>query len=253
MQDSQAPLNLLSLLYETEQTYGWSVGMRQITHRLLENVPIPFGLIIEVGCGGGTFAQELAKCHPEHSIVGSDISARALTVANQHRTEKILFTQADLEQMPFGSSTAACIVALDSFDQQGIKLQNALAESYRVLEHGGLLFTRVSAHEWLWAPHDRAFNTGRRYGMVEFVQATESVGFNIERATYANTFLLFPITLQRWLQRKGWLVFESSLYTNQIANYLVRLLLSIEASWLRRYNLPTGISLFVMARKNHHS
>lgn len=113
--------------------------MREITHSLLESLHIPSGLMIEIGCGGGAFAQELAMRRQDRSIVGIDINEQAITVSNQRRTERLLFAQADLEQPPLEASTAACVIALDSFDQQGINLRSALTESCRILRQDGLL------------------------------------------------------------------------------------------------------------------
>src|SRR5690606_42058288 len=43
--------SLLPLLYAGDESYGWSEGMRAVTHALLANVTLPEGAVAEAGCG----------------------------------------------------------------------------------------------------------------------------------------------------------------------------------------------------------
>ncbi|MEZ4727963.1 MAG: class I SAM-dependent methyltransferase [Caldilineaceae bacterium] len=223
--------------------------MRMITHTLIANHQQHDGPVLELGCGSGIFLQELQLDHPQQLCIGLDRSGLALGYANDQLHTQHL-TQADLRQLPFANERFALVVALDVFDQQAVSLQQALQESWRILQSNGLLLLRVSAHPWLHSPHDAAFNTGRRYRRREVVATLRTAAFHVERVTYANTLLAPPVILQRFLQRWNILPFAPShRIAPQLHQQIVRLL-RWEAQLLRSINLPFGISLYVLARKS---
>ena len=246
-----APLkrdNLLPLLYAMDQEHGWSQGMRAITHALLGATRLPPGPLLEVGCGAGVFLRELQEYHRGARCFGSDYSSIALDYAKR-QPATLHLSQGDLQQLPFVANQFSLIVALDSFDQRAVNLQQAVNESWRLLQADGLLLLRVSAHPWLESEHDVAFNTGRRYNRQVLIDALTAGGFQIERVTYANSLLALPVIAQRLLQRWRLLPFESNHEISPVVNRQVARLLRWEANLLHLTNLPFGISLYVLARK----
>jgi SAM-dependent methyltransferase len=240
--------NLLPLLYAMDQEHGWSQGMRAITHVLLATTRLPAGPLLEAGCGAGVFLRELHEQHPAMRCFGLDRSGVALEYAG-NQPVPLQLTQADLQQLPFVANHFSLIIALDSFDQRAVNLQQAVQESWRLLQPDGLLLLRVSAHPWLESAHDAAFNTGRRYQRHELIGALQEGGFDLERVTYANTLLALPIIAQRLLQRWRLLPFTDNHDISPVVNRQVARLLRWEATLLHTMNLPFGISLYVLARK----
>jgi len=240
---------LLPALYAHEERSGWSRGMRALTHALLARRPPAPGPMLEVGCGGGAFLTELANYYPDRTQVGIDLNSVALGVARTKFAGGPTLGQADLQQLPFAAATFGAVVALDSFDQQGVDTKTGLAETWRVLRPRGLLLLRVSAHHWLEGAHDVAFNTGRRFARTEIVRLLHGVGFATVQTTYANTLLSPAIVAVRLLQRWGVLSLNESLYTAPDANRLLGLALQCEAQWLRQRNLGFGVSLYALAIK----
>lgn len=123
----------------------------------------------------------------------------------------------------------------------------------RVLKHGGYLFIRVPAFEWLRSSHDEELGTVYRYTRAEVVRQLEGLGFQVPFATYANT-ILFPLAVVRRMlkhlgigagtdvrplpPRLGWL------------DPVFRRALEWEAAWIgagRRF--PIGLSVICYARK----
>lgn len=243
-----AESTLLPLLYAVDHEHGWNQGMRAITHELLAAYPSTHGLVLELGCGSGLFLQELRDRRPQQLCIGIDRSAIALGYADQQAGVQVL-AQADLRQLPFPADHFELLVALDVFDQRRVNLQQAVCESWRILQPNGMLLLRVSAHPWLHSPHDRAFNTGRRYQRQEVLTVLTNAAFKLERVTYANTFLAIPVILQRILQRWRLLAFSHDHSMSPAVNQMVAHLLHWEAELLRARNLPFGISLYVVARK----
>lgn len=222
--------------------------MRAITHALLNTQHPLRGPVLEVGCGAGNFLREWQERHPQSCCFGLDRHGVALHYANR-QPGALHLTQADLQQLPFADNQFGLIVALDTFDQRAVDLPQALRESWRLLQPGGLLLVRVSAHPWLHSSHDDAFNTGHRYQQQELTTALRAVGFHLERVTYANSLLALPVVVQRLLQRWQVLPFSSHHSTHPVLNHLVARLLGWEARLLQTINLPFGISLYVLARK----
>jgi len=223
--------------------------MRAITTALLEPLALPAGPILELGCGAGQLLAHLQPRLPSHNFVGGDLHPLALAFARQAVPATVGLAQLNALQLPWQSNSFAAVLALDSFDQLGVDLHGALAESWRVLVDNGLLLLRVSAHPWLTSAHDAAFNTGRRFAKTELVEALQRANFQIERATYANSLLAPPVVLLRLLQRWGWLAFAENLYEESATTQLLQQALQLEAQWLRQTDLPWGISLYMLARK----
>lgn len=239
---------LLPYLFGDDETSGWSRGMRAVTHALLAARALPPGPALEVGCGGGQFLAELRARLAGRTVCGADLHPLALAHA-QRRASGASLTQATLEDLPWPADHFALVVALDVFDQQGVDMAAALAEARRVLLPGGLLLMRVSAYPWLYGAHDVAFHTGRRYARRELAGALAGAGFTVERMTHANAGLAAPVIVQRLAQRWGLLPWLPGLYGSGGLHGLAATLLQREADWLRRGDLPLGLSLYALARK----
>ncbi len=231
--------------------------MRAISHALLADELAKPLTILELGCGSGTFLQEIARARQQDLLIGTDRHPLALAHASHVLAEQpenvylpaVQFVQSDLHQLPFADQRFRLLLAFDVYDQKGVDLALALQESYRVLQREGQLLLRVSAYPWLMSVHDTAFNTGQRFRRQTLVAALQRAGFSPVRITYANTLLAPAVILLRLLQRWSFLPHSSALYTDSRANRLLATLLHGEARWLRHHNLPGGISLYVQARK----
>lgn len=243
-----APGIRLPDLYAMDRTNGWSQGMRRITLALLAGMPFVQGPFLDLGCGGGVFVHELASARPHSVVLGADLSATALAYAQEHSgSERLL--QVDVGSLPLAAGSIGLITALDVLDQQNVDIAHSLSEASRVLRPGGLLLLRVSAHPWLWGPHDIAFNTGRRWRAHELVETLITHGFVVERTTYANSLLSPAIVLMRLLHR--WADPDLADPEDMIGpfNQLLLRALSAEAQWLVHHKFPFGISFYALARK----
>jgi SAM-dependent methyltransferase len=240
--------SLLPLLYE-DQSYGWSAGMRAVTHALLDDITLPDGAVVEVGFGGGQMLAELQRRYPERTTIGVELHPLALATARVHLPATIGLAQAALPDLPCGRRQVALLVALDVFDQRGVDLSAACVEAYRLLRPDGALVMRVSAHPSLYGSHDIAFHTGRRYTRAEVQNALAGSGFMVQRLSYANLALSLPVAAMRLAQHWGWLAFRAAIYQQPAFHQVAGWLLRQEAAWLHHTDLPWGLSLCAVARK----
>lgn len=235
-------------LYHLDDAHWWCQGMRSITLALLEG--LSFGdmslRVLDAGCGAGTLAAQLKS---RHWVVGLEVSPWALQLAKKRGLEQAV--RGSVERLPFADGSFDLAVCLDVLYHAGVdNNKRALAELRRVLRPGGWLLVRVPAYEWLKGPHDRAMHTARRFTARSLRQMMENAGFQSHRVTYANTFL-FPFqALWRLAWRWGGNATRSDLC--QVPGWLNRALAGIlraERLWLRRANLPFGLSVLCLARK----
>lgn len=242
--------DLLPLLYRMEASHWWSAGMRFVSHALLP-AHLPAGWIVEVGCGSGVFALELAQRYPISTVLGVELRYPALRPQRLGPATNAYFLQGDLQRLPLPAESAGTMVALDVMDQAGSEPILALAEARRILRPGGLLLVRVSAYDWLHGPHDQAFGTAHRFTAGELARLLLRAGFRILRLTYANSLLLPIAVVARLAQRAGWLSPTVELGTPVLFSGRLRHILQAEAAWLRQRDLPAGLSLYALAKKEH--
>lgn len=241
--------SLLPQLFQGGMGSGWAAGSRALTRSLLAEVRLPAGPLVEIGCGGGDSLSMLQADRPGHPVIGIDRHPVALGEAATLRLP-LRLAQADAHALPLATGRVAALLALDVLDQSSVEQEAILAEAHRVLAADGLLLVRVSAHQWLYGPHDVAFGTGHRLAKAELRQALEQASFRIERFTYVDSLAAPAAVGLRLAQRWGIVAWRPSLYADRSLNRWLAQVLQSEAKLVRYANLPWGLSLVVLARKD---
>jgi ubiquinone/menaquinone biosynthesis C-methylase UbiE len=125
----------------------------------------------------------------------------------------------------------------------------ALREFARVLRPGGWLLLRVPAHDWLRGAHDRHVHTRHRYDKAELRRKLIAANFSVQRLTYVGA-CLFPLAVAR----RAWQRAESAqtdvTLPGASVNAALTRLLAAEGPWLRKFDLPMGLSVLAVARKS---
>lgn len=230
-------------MFSLEDTYWWFVARRNLAIELLDR-HVPKGKTLDVGCGTGAVAEQLAK---SRQVVGLDMSSQALAYMKQRGLPRLI--RADGTQLPLQSESFQAVIGLDIFEHIQDD-QAAFAEAHRVLQPEGILVLSVPAFMALWSPHDVALHHFRRYRKAELVRKLRKAGFEVTKCSYS-VFLLFPlVVLSRILEkfRHG----EARASLPMVPSWLNSVLIGLmrfEAKMLSAINLPWGSSLVVVARK----
>jgi SAM-dependent methyltransferase len=205
--------------------------------------------VLDLGCGaGGT----LTRLPLSARTVGLEYDAEEVREAGRRGAKRLV--RASALEIPMRSGSMDAILMLDVLEHLEDD-RGALSEVYRVLAPGGFLLATVPAHPFLWSPHDEAFHHERRYRRAELVNRLSSAGFGLSRLSYAFA-TVFPLAClirppTRWLARIGIASRRADDFRLLPARLedLAFLLVRWESLWLRRFPLPFGLSLAVVARK----
>jgi SAM-dependent methyltransferase len=251
----------LAKMFELEDTYWWFVGRRELARELLMRYgrgvePFPSASsplassplrLLDVGCGTGATLKATADLG---MMIGLDRSPEALRLCRQRGLCELVL--ADAEALPIASESVGVVLALDLLEH--IEDDAAACREFaRVLRPEGLLLVTVPACPWLWSEHDEALDHLRRYRASRLRRVLAGAGFRVERLSPVITTLLLPVAalrlLQRLLPRRKGAPETAFIIPPRAINWVLTTLLRLERVWLRRLNLPVGVSLFAVARK----
>lgn len=163
--------------------------------------------------------------------------------------------QADSGRLPFKTDAfdLVCLFdVLEHLDDDGA----ALTEVRRVLRPGGRVLIHVPAHPLLFAQNDAVSGHRRRYTRRRLRRVVEESGLEVQRLS-GSDLLLLPLIAPAVLILKGLEALglgRRKAHTNlswtlpKWADGLCGWVYGLEARWVKRFDLPTGHSLALVAR-----
>ncbi|MBI2819495.1 MAG: methyltransferase domain-containing protein [Acidobacteria bacterium] len=184
--------------YSRQATYydrRWNLRWGEATLRTaIEAIPLEdLKRVLDVGCGTGMLELAVSpRLRSSHSLVGVDIALPMLQLAQQklEKCDRISWTNAPAEQLPFESATFDGLVCNNSFHYYRQPLP-VLKEFHRVLQPGGSLvlsdwcndFPACKVSYWLLrlAHHTyiHRYALSRIYGLDEISELLFTAGFNV--------------------------------------------------------------------------
>ena len=230
-----------------EDTHWWYVGMAALAAGWLRGLNAAgTRAVLDAGCGTGGGLKLLGEFGRP---IGIDVAPLALRLAAEKGHTRLAC--AHVQALPFPAASFGVLTSFDVlYHLQVTDDLNALRDFARVLAPGGWLLLRLPAHEWLRRAHDRTVHTRHRYTLEEVREKLRAAGLRPVRMTYANALLLLPAWLWRLAQHRAQRHGNSDVQLPpQPINRLLTALLHAESVWLRRYNLPIGLSVLALARK----
>jgi SAM-dependent methyltransferase len=234
-----------------EARHWWYIGMRQIAARFLATVcpPVlpgeaaPDRRILDAGCGVGGGLRWLAAFG---QVTGIDLHPLAVRYSVQVSRR---VSRASVQALPFANESFELVTTFEVLYHLSVSDDvAALAEMARVLRPGGWLLVRLPAHDWLRGAHDRHVHTRQRYAAAELRAKLVTAGFAVQRLTSVGFSFFLPAVLLRRSQTRAPAETDVTL-PSPLVNRILLASLQAEGMWLRRFNLPIGLSLLALARK----
>ena len=230
------------IMYRVEETHWWYRGLRALIDFAL---PAHSRSLLDIGCGTGMTAAHLGtRC----AVTGVDVSPLALSSCRARNIKSL--AAASATALPFHDSTFDAALMIDVLYHRGVTDKAAaLRETARVLRNDGTLIINVPAYQWLYAGHDEAVHTDRRFTRPEIRSLLEASGFEVQQLSYWNTLLLPAIVIRRKLLPASR---DASDTASQVPALVERAFgagLALERAIMRIGSLPVGLSIFGVARK----
>lgn len=147
-------------------------------------------LILDVGCGGGFFAYEIAKIC---KCIGIDWNISKNLSYAMHKLSSVLYMKANVQKMPFKDKTVDKIL-LSSVLQMVEDDETLLKECYRVLKEDGIFILSVPT-EYIYIKKlnelkveliEKFGSKGKGfYEYYEVIELLQKMGFEILETEYA--------------------------------------------------------------------
>lgn len=235
-----------------ERDLWWYRGMQRILFRLLDPIARAhrFERVLDAGCGTGYLAARLEDRY-RWPMTALDADSRGLTYARRLGLARL--TQASITSLPFRDSCFDAVLSMDVIPHlRPGEERAAFAEFARVLQPGGFLILRAAAFDSLRSNHSRFINERQRFRLRQLRDLAHGAGFAVERATYANAFLL-PVALFKFRVWEPLVRQNPASGVAPVAPWLDGLLsvpLRFEAALIGAgVPLPAGQSAILIARK----
>jgi SAM-dependent methyltransferase len=240
-------------IYRAEQTHWWFRGRLKIVSTLIRHFAPPARplCVADVGCGMGASFEALGEFG---CVVGVDNSFTALKFSRSRGPHRLV--AGALPVLPFPDGAFDIVCALDVIEHLDDD-RGAACELWRVCKPAGLLAVTVPACPWLWGEHDEINDHKRRYTRDGLRACLDQPDGEWLRLSYMNTLLAPPLMLYRPLMR---FLRKSSPRPEEPRSDIFALprplnsalagLFGAESRWLLNHELPFGVSLIAVLRKN---
>lgn len=240
------------VMFEIEDGYWWYRGVRALLTRWLARYALQdrsHAMILDVGCGTGA---NLSLLQSYGTAIGVDISEQALAYCRGRGIPQDRTFLASAADLPFPDARFDLSISFDVICNIADD-KRAFGEVARVLKPGARFIVQLPAYQWLWSMHDVAVGHQRRYDANSLREKVSAAGFEIERVTYANMLLMPLIAAMRMTTRRakmnGSPVHSDLVTLPSVVNGPLSALFTTEMRAVSRANLPYGLSVIAIARK----
>jgi SAM-dependent methyltransferase len=240
---------------ELERGHWWFRGRRHVYLGLLEHElrgERP-ARALDLGAGMGGFLDGLGRLCER--VVHTDISLESLS--NCRRRGHTRGALASGYALPFQDESFELVCMFDAIEHIPDDAA-VMREALRVLKPGGRVLISVPAYPLLYANNDRVAQHERRYTRASLRALFASAGFELERNSHANVFLvplILPAVLGVKLVERALRLKADPRHTNlswpmpaPVHGLLYRAF-AAELPFTRRFDWPAGHSLVALARK----
>jgi len=209
------------------------------------------GNVLDIGCGCGHITLEALR--KGHKVTAMDISpdflelAKSMCLKKGYEADFHLMDVKDIKRFSRDSfDNIICLDVLEHIDKD----EEVLRSINHVLKDDGRLLLLVPAIKSMYGINDQDLGHFRRYDKKDLVKKLEKNGFSISGVRYWNLVCLLPMVLfSKILKKRAYnrIRYSRKSFFSRAINNTVRFLLSFE----KNIEVPVGLSLFVIATKDH--
>jgi ubiquinone/menaquinone biosynthesis C-methylase UbiE len=239
-------------MHRLERNHWWFRGKREAIAALLDRTgigpPTSGERIVDVGCGTGAVLERFGA---GATAVGIDDHVEALRYAGRRPGARLM--RSDARRLPFRDASVDRLFLLDVAEHVDDD-RRVFAEVRRVLKPAGVAVVHVPAHPSMWSPHDEAMHHVRRYTRPELAAKLEEAGLATLAFTYTFAAILAPAACVRAVKRRNGGAERADFgVAPRWANAPLSIWQRVEAAWLRRLDLPFGLSIAAVVRPDRES
>ncbi|MCB1038758.1 MAG: class I SAM-dependent methyltransferase [Acidimicrobiales bacterium] len=247
---------MYDLFSEVGEAHWWFEGRRQVVEAVMGEFLPPNWPgeptrpeIIDIGCGTGAMLGMLGGFG---HVTGLEMFEEAVAHcrAQYGDVADIRLGQIPDDLPTDGSFDVACAFDVIEHIEDD---RSAVERIHDLVRPGGLFVSAVPAFPSLWGDTDVLSHHFRRYRRRPYVQLLEQAGFQVEKATYFNTWL-FPaaatVRIGSRVLRRGDATPKPDLElsSKRVDRVLTKVFAS-ERHLVERTSLPFGVSLLAVARR----
>lgn len=180
---------------ELESRHFWWVSRRELVSGLIRNLDRGHGGdVLDVGCGSGALARELAASGA--TVTGVDVVSHPQWSGHGSG----VFREGDYLELAPELGAFDTVLALDVAEHVADEAR-FVARLRENVRPGGHVIVTVPAYSWLWSRHDDLNRHFRRYTKSRLRSSLTAGGLDVMRCGYAFFGLIMPKIVMKSLQR----------------------------------------------------
>ena len=229
-----------------QNDHWWYEGRRRILSSTIKRLELPVGPdILEAGCGPGANLKMLQSFGHVSAVEPEEFAAEYASGLSGLDVKTGLLPEPFPFNGPFDLIGAFDVIEHIDDDVAALKALHDLNAP------AGLAIFTVPAHQWLWSKHDDINHHKRRYSRKQFKEVLEKSGYKVKKISYYNMWL-FPLAVAvRYLKKALGKEDESDVQMpSPFVNKMLTKLFASERHLLKFMNLPFGLSIIAVCRKD---
>ena len=227
---------------KNQENHWWFQARKKIIDQIITDINFKKeNNILDFGAGSGVNLDMLRK----HGLVDvHEQNKYARTAIKKQKKIKNLYSTLKLKKNFYDLILMADVI-------EHVKQPKKLLKNLKkFLKKDGRILITVPAYQFLFSKKDAVLGHYRRYDKRRL--KNELKEFKIENISYFNTFLCLPIavmTLLNKLLNRDY-INEVETTPNFILNKLCYIIFATEKYFIKYFNLPFGISIYVLAKND---
>jgi SAM-dependent methyltransferase len=227
---------------KNQENHWWFQARKKIIDQIITDINFKKeNNILDFGAGSGVNLDMLRK----HGLVDvHEQNKYARTAIKKQKKIKNLYSTLKLKKNFYDLILMADVI-------EHVKQPKKLLKNLKkFLKKDGRILITVPAYQFLFSKKDAVLGHYRRYDKRRL--KNELKEFKIENISYFNTFLCLPIavmTLLNKLLNRDY-INEVETTPNFILNKLCYIIFATEKYFIKYFNLPFGISIYILAKND---